>query len=97
MPLAQAQHSAFAACVRELAKRDLAGKTTFQEGVRDLIAAGKREFGDLAKFHMELQVALAQSRAARLRFLTGRDRVDPAFVPQFPQLRRPAPASRARL
>jgi hypothetical protein len=36
-----AQDGAFESCVREFAERDLAGKTAFQEAVRDLIAAQK--------------------------------------------------------
>lgn len=72
-PLAQAQDGAFAACVQELAKSDLAGKTTFQERVRDLIAVRKPEYQELADLHMEFQVALAQARAAQLGFLVKHD------------------------
>jgi hypothetical protein len=68
-PLAGAQDGAFAACVRQLARSDLAGKTAFQEGVRDLVAARKPEFEPLADLHMALQVALARARAAWLAFL----------------------------
>ena len=64
-PPVLAQDGAFESCVRELAERDLAGKTAFQEAVRDLIAAQKPEFEPLASLHMAHQIALAQVRAAQ--------------------------------
>ena len=73
LSLAQAQDGAFATCVQELAKSDLAGKTTFQEGVRDLVAARKPEFEELADLHSEFQIVLAQARAVRLAFLVEHD------------------------
>jgi hypothetical protein len=73
MPSAPAQGSAFAACVREAAKRDLAGKEAFQTGVRDLIAAEKPKFEALASLHMSHQIALARLRAAKMAYLAEHD------------------------
>ncbi len=84
-PLAQAQDSAFAPCVRELAERDLAGKMAFQQGLRDLIAARKPEFEELAELQMQLQIAYARARTARLGFLAARDpqRIDTSSLTKF--------------
>jgi hypothetical protein len=51
----------------------LAGKTAFQEGVREIIAARKPEFEGLADLHSEFQIALTRARAARLAFLVEHD------------------------
>ena len=84
-PPAQARDSAFAACVRELAQRDLAGYTAFQERLRDLAVAGKPEFEELAELQMQLQIAYARARTARLGFLAAHDpqRVDTASLSKF--------------
>ncbi len=84
-PLAQAQDSAFAACVRELAERDLADKTAFQQGLRDLIATTKPEFEELAELQMQLQIAYARAGAARLGFLAAQDpqRIDTSSLNKF--------------
>ena len=84
-PLAQAQDSAFASCVREVGERDLADKTAFQQGLRDLIAITKPEFEELAELQMQLQIAYARARAARLGYLATRDpeRVDTASLTKF--------------
>ena len=84
-PLAQSQENALAFCVRELAERDLAGKTAFQQGVRELIATTKPEFEELADLNMEFQIDLARARAAQLGFLAerGPERVDMASLAKF--------------
>ena len=84
-PLAQAQDSAFAPCVRELAERDLAGKMAFQQGLRDLIAARKPEFEELAELQMQLQFAYARARAAQLGFLAAQipQRIDTSSLSKF--------------
>jgi hypothetical protein len=68
-----AQGGAFASCVRDLAERDLAGKGALQRAVRDLIVAEKPAFEALANLNMELQVALAQARAAKYAYLLKHD------------------------
>lgn len=82
---APAQDSDFASCIRALAERDLAGKTTFQERVRALVAARKPEFEELADLNMRLQIALAQGRAAQLAYLAEHEpgRVDTASLAKF--------------
>ncbi len=84
-PPVLAQDGAFESCVRELAERDLAGKTAFQEAVRDLIAAQKPEFEPLASLHMAHQIALAQVRAAQLAYLLAHDpgRIDAGSLSKF--------------
>ncbi len=86
-PLAQAQDDAFAACVQELAQRDLADRTTFQERLRDLVAAGTSEFEELADLNMRLQIALARARAGQVGFLAARATAarhdEPDQVPKF--------------
>ena len=84
-PPAPAQDGAFASCIRALAEQDLAGKTAFQEAVRDLIAAQKPEFEPLASLHMAHQIALAQVRAAQLAYLLAHDpgRIDAGSLSKF--------------
>ncbi len=84
-PRAQAQDDTFAACVQELAQRDLAGRTAFQERLRDLAVAGKPEFEDLVELQMQLQIAYARARTARLGFLAARDpqRIDTSSLTKF--------------
>ncbi len=84
-PLAQAQDSAFAACVQELAQRDLASRTAFQERLRDLVAAGTTEFEELADLNIRLQIALARARAAQTGILAAHDpqRLDTASLTKF--------------
>ncbi len=68
-----AQDGSFASCIRELAERDLAGKTAFQEAVRDLTAAQKPEFEPLASLHSAHQIALTRARAAKIAYLLEHD------------------------
>jgi hypothetical protein len=84
-PPVLAQDGAFASCIRALAERDLAGKTAFQEAVRDLIAAQKPEFEPLASLHSAHQIALAQVRAAQLAYLPAHDpgRIDTWSLSKF--------------
>ncbi len=84
-PRAQAQDDTFAACVQELAQRDLAGRTAFQERLCDLVAAGKPEFEELADLNMRLQIALARARAAQTGFLAAQDpqRLDTSSLTKF--------------
>lgn len=84
-PLAPAQDGAFAACVQELAQRDLADRTAFQERLRDLVAAGTSEFEELADLNMRLQIALARARAGQAGFLAAQDpqRLDTTSLTKF--------------
>jgi hypothetical protein len=84
-PSSAAQDSAFAACVQDLAARDLAGKTAFQEAVRDLIVAHRPDFEPLASLHMSHQIALARARAAKMAHLLAHDpeRIDTGSLAKF--------------
>ncbi len=84
-PLAPAQDGAFAACVQELAQRDLADRTAFQERLRDLVAAGTSEFEELADLNMRLQIALARARAGQVGFLAAHEprRLDTTSLTKF--------------
>lgn len=64
---------AFADCVREAAGNDLAAKSAFQRGMRDLIVAGRPQFKSVADVNMRLQVLLAERQNARLEYLLRHD------------------------
>lgn len=62
-----------AACLHRAAALDLAGKVAFQDGLHDLIVDGKPNLAALATLNRDLQIALAESRAAQLDHLANTD------------------------
>lgn len=64
---------AFADCVRDAAGRDLAAKTAFQRGMRDLIVQQRPAFKPLADVNMALQIAYAEARRAKFDYLLKHD------------------------
>lgn len=61
------------ACIAAAADMELAAKTSFQTALRDLVVRENPGFESLASLNMELQIALAQSRRARLVHLLHTD------------------------
>lgn len=59
----------FAACLGEAAKADLAGKTAYQSGLRDLIVERRPGFTRLADINRDLQILFAEMRFAGLDYL----------------------------
>lgn len=80
-----AQDGAFAVCIQNLAERDLAGRTAFQKAVRGLIVAERPELEPLASLHMSHQIALAQTRAAMITYLSAHTpgRIDTSSLSKF--------------
>lgn len=68
-----ARADAFADCVRDAAGKDLAAKSEFQRGMRDLIVARRPQFKSVADVNMRLQVLLAERQYARLEYLLRHD------------------------
>ena len=64
---------AFADCVRDAAGRDLAAKTDFQRGMRDLIVQQRPAFKPLADVNMALQITYAEARRAKFDYLLKHD------------------------
>ena len=56
----------FRACVTHMADENLAIKTNYQSGLRDLIVAERPDLTELANLNRDLQVAMAQSRRDRM-------------------------------
>lgn len=69
-----------AACLVEIAEADLAAKSRYQKGLRDLIVAQRPEFATLADINRDVQLLFAEMRFARLRYLlaTAPERIDGA-------------------
>lgn len=63
----------FADCVRDAASEDLANKTEFQRGLRDLVVQKRPEFESLATVNMEFQILLAERRRAKFDHLLKHD------------------------
>ncbi len=70
----------FADCVRDAATIDLAAKTEFQHGLRDVIVQNHPEFEQLATANTALQLRLAESRPPMFGYLLEHDpgRIDTA-------------------
>ena len=75
---APARAGVFADCARDAAGRELAAKTGFQRGLRDLIVRQRAAFKPLADVNMALQIAYAEARRAKFDYLLKHDagRVD---------------------
>lgn len=67
--LAPSSAAGFAECVGDAAARDFEAKKEFQAALRDLIVRHRPEFESLASLNMELQIAYAQMRKAKFRYL----------------------------
>lgn len=63
----------FEACVTKAAAHDLQAKRAFQTSLRDLIISTKPKFKALAELSAQLQITLAERRAARLQTLVKSD------------------------
>ena len=70
----------FADCILDAAANDLAAKTEFQRGLRDVIVQKHPEFEQLAAANMALQLRLAESRPPMFGYLLAHDpgRIDTA-------------------
>lgn len=70
----------FISCLEDVAKADLAAKTAYQQGLRDLIVERRPDFSELADINRDIQVLFAEMRFARLDYLlaTAPDRLESA-------------------
>ncbi len=59
----------FISCLEDVAKADLAAKTAYQQGLRDLIVERRPDFSELADINRDIQVLFAEMRFARLDYL----------------------------
>jgi len=67
--LSPSSAAGFAECVRDATARDFDAKKEYQTALRDLIVRHRPEFESLASLNMELQIAYAQMRKAKFRYL----------------------------
>lgn len=61
----------FSACLGEVARADLAGKTAYQRNLRDLIVERQPALKLLADTNRDIQILFAGMRFARLDYLLG--------------------------
>ena len=71
--IAPVQAADFAECAQDIANKDFIAKQAFQTELRDMIVGPRPDFKELADINMDLQIAYAEFRKAKLVYLLEHD------------------------